>query len=117
MTGAVRSQARSDNAQARNRANPARQAYGPNTCKSGYVWREADQTDYGCVPGATRAQARADNAVAFSRWIAGPYGPHTCLNGFVWREAFPGDDVCVTGAIRSQAAFDNSQNVNQLATP
>ncbi len=36
--------------------------YGPNTCKAGKVWREADAADWVCVDRATRTQVLADNA-------------------------------------------------------
>src|ERR1043166_5273218 len=41
--------------------------YGPDTCKSGFVWREACQGDHVCVPPETRAQTSADNQGAGSR--------------------------------------------------
>jgi hypothetical protein len=79
--------------------------YGPNTCAEGYVWRDADQQDYVCVPPATRAEAAADNAAASGRHVA---GSATCKTGYVWREAFPNDQVCVTPATRSEAVTDNA---------
>ena len=84
-------------------------AIGPNTCKEGYVWRQASQSDFVCVTGETRAQAQDDNSQADARRNpdGGPYGPDTCFEGFVWRNAFPGDHVCVTGETREQAAEDN----------
>jgi len=86
-------------------AAPAARA-NPDTCKSGYVWRDARRGDHVCVIPATREQAAADNAAAAARW--GSSANHYCKPGFVWREAFAGDDVCVTVAIRSQAAQDNA---------
>ena len=102
-----------------NNVNAARSVYGPNTCKQGYVWREADSSDYVCVTPATRTQARNDNAQAAARRNpnGGPYGPDTCIQGYVWREAFPGDHVCVTPNIRSQARSDNQQAGNRLLKP
>jgi hypothetical protein len=102
-----------------NKVNAARSVYGPNTCKQGYVWREADSSDYICVIPATRTQARNDNAQATARRNpnGGPYGPDTCIQGYVWREAFPGDHVCVTPNIRSQARSDNQQAGNRLLKP
>ncbi len=35
--------------------------YGPDTCRQGYVWREAYQGDHVCVRPWVRAQARRDN--------------------------------------------------------
>jgi hypothetical protein len=84
--------------------------YGPDTCKQGFVWREASPSDHVCVEPTVRAEARSDNALAPSRRnpMGGPYGPDTCLQGYVWREAFPGDHVCVSGETRSAAAGDNA---------
>jgi len=81
----------------------------PNTCKQGYVWREAYPGDVVCVTPDVRTQAAADNAQAGARWIPGPYGPHTCIGGYVWREARDGDDVCVKPNVREQAHADNAQ--------
>src|SRR6516164_3278444 len=86
--------------------------YGPETCRDGYVWREAcGPNDHVCVSGAVRAQAQSDNSQAASRRQgSGPYGPDTCKPGFVWREACgPQDHVCVTSDVRAQAAQDNAQ--------
>ncbi|MFN9355958.1 MAG: hypothetical protein ACK6A4_03905, partial [Alphaproteobacteria bacterium] len=83
--------------------------YGPETCKSGFVWREAGPGDRVCVPPASRDRARSDNAMAGVRRspVGGAYGPDTCLPGFVWREAFPVDRVCVTPATRTATAEEN----------
>lgn len=87
--------------------------YGPETCKQGYVWREAcSPDDHVCVVPPTRAQAAQDNALAASRRQpgGGPYGPDTCKQGYVWREACGHEDhVCVVGGTRAQAAADNAQ--------
>lgn len=85
--------------------------YGPNTCKKGYVWREADQRDWVCVTPRVRAMTRYDNTQAEARRDpnGGAYGPDTCLYGFVWREAYPNDHVCVTGDVRAQARADNQR--------
>jgi hypothetical protein len=87
--------------------------FGPETCKEGFVWREAcSPDDHVCVSPATRAQAAQDNGLAQSRRQpgGGPFGPDTCKQGFVWREACgPEDHVCVPAATRSQAAADNAQ--------
>ena len=48
--------------------------YGPNTCKQGYVWREAMAGDVVCVVPASRQQAAADNAAAASRVVPLPPG-------------------------------------------
>jgi LGFP repeat/PAN domain len=87
--------------------------YGPETCKEGFVWREAcGPDDHVCVVPARRTQAAADNAAAMSRRQpgGGAYGPDTCKQGFVWREACgPEDHVCVPAQTRTDAAQDNSQ--------
>src|SRR5262245_61635191 len=85
--------------------------HGPDTCKQGFVWREATPTDRVCVTPATREQARADNAQADARRQpgGGAFGPDTCRPGFVWREAVAGDRVCVTPATRAQARNDNAR--------
>ena len=64
------------------------QPFGPDTCVSGYVWREAVPGDHVCVLPSVRSQAAADNAAASSRVEpnGGPFGPDTCLQGYVWRE-------------------------------
>ena len=83
--------------------------YGPDTCKQGYVWREAALGDHVCVTPATRQRTRNDNARAgVRRDPNGPYGPNTCKQGFVWRNAFDGDAVCVTPQVREQTRVDNS---------
>jgi LGFP repeat/PAN domain len=87
--------------------------YGPETCKEGYVWREAcGPNEHVCVTPATRAQAAQDNDQAGARREpnGGLYGPDTCRQGYVWREACgPQDHVCVPPQTRAQAAQDNSQ--------
>jgi hypothetical protein len=85
--------------------NPARSVSGPNTCKAGYVWREADESDWVCVSMATRTQVQKDNA----RATRGP-----CEAGLVSREAFPGDRVCVTAAVRAQTIKDNMNASNRV---
>jgi hypothetical protein len=88
----------------------AQPPFGPDTCKQGYVWREAIPSDHVCVTPATRSQTAFDNSQAGSRRNpTGPFGSDTCKQGYVWREAFLNDHVCVTPDTRSQAASDNSQ--------
>lgn len=95
---------------------PVRFHYGPNTCKHGYVWREADQRDWVCVTPQVRAMTRYDNTQAEARRDpnGGVYGPDTCLPGFVWREAYPNDHVCVTEDVRAQARADNLEAPNRF---
>ena len=81
-----------------------------DTCRSGYVWREAFPGDRVCVTPPRRDQAAQDNAQASARRQAGStYGPDTCRSGYVWREAGANDRVCVTPPTRDQAAKDNAQ--------
>ena len=85
-------------------------AYGPDTCRTGYVWREAQPFDHVCVLPSSRTRAAQENRVALSRIDpAGAYGPFTCISGFVWREAFPGDAVCVIPPRRSAVARENAE--------
>ena len=88
----------------------APQAYGPDTCINGYVWREATPDDHVCVVPAVRAATRRDNAQAPYRVSATIHhsGPDTCRNGYVWREALPTDHVCVLPQVRDQARADNA---------
>jgi hypothetical protein len=82
-----------------------------DTCRQGFVWREAFPGDHVCVSPGTRSQASQDNSQAGARRQpgGGPYGPNTCVQGYVWREARPNDLVCVTPETRAQAASDNAQ--------
>ncbi len=55
-------------------------ASGPDTCKQGFVWREAFDGDTICVTPGERAQTKADNAAAASRRQANapkPTDPNT----------------------------------------
>jgi hypothetical protein len=79
--------------------------YGPDTCREGFVWREAFRGDHVCVRPWVRDQTSADNAAAASRI----YGNGRCVEGYVWREAFSGDHVCVTPAIRERGARDTER--------
>lgn len=90
--------------------------YGPDTCKQGFVWRDAYQGDRVCVPPATRDQAHRDNDLAaYRRAGSGPYGPDTCKQGFVWRGAVLSDHVCVTPATRDQTRRDNDLAASRRA--
>jgi len=100
----------------------AAQAYGPDTCVSGYVWREAVENDHVCVTPDQRTQARRDNAQARYRvsLTNKSYGAPTCRQGYVWREAdryLNGDrftdKVCVPPDERAQAAADNAQRTQR----
>ena len=96
----------------------AQPPFGPDTCRQGYVWREAIPSDHVCVTPATRSQTAFDNSQAANRRNpTGPFGSDTCVQGYVWREAFPNDHVCVTPDTRSQAASDNRQAANRREPP
>ncbi len=84
-------------------------------CKSGYVWRDAQDGDGACVTPAERAEAKAQNAnAANNRKVGGgQYGPNTCRDGYVWREAFAGDVVCVTPSERQKAKKQNSASASR----
>ncbi|GCE24235.1 hypothetical protein [Dictyobacter kobayashii] len=85
--------------------------YGPDTCLTGYVWREAFTGDHVCVTPQRRTQVAFDNSQAYYRTnpYGGPYGKDTCRNGYVWREAGPDDHVCVTPDERTLVAQENQQ--------
>jgi hypothetical protein len=60
----VRSQTAADNAAAASRIVLQ---YGPDTCKEGFVWREAWSGDHVCVTPAIRTQTQQENSLAPSR--------------------------------------------------
>jgi hypothetical protein len=101
------------------RRDPARSVWGPNACKPGYVWREADESDWVCVSMTTRAQVQTDNAQAVSRRDLSRVSsaPDACKANFVQRGAFPGDLVCVTAAARAQVIEDNKAAHSRLLAP
>lgn len=92
-------------------ANLPNLPYGPDTCKQGFVWRDAIQVDHVCVRPESRTRAANDNSSAMDRREpnGGAYGPDTCKQGFVWREVVPSDHVCVTPEVREQTKVENSQ--------
>ena len=91
--------------------------FGPDTCKIGFVWREAIPDDHVCVSPVTRdAVIQQNRQAALNRSReGGPFGPDTCLQGFVWRDAYPGDHVCVSTDARDEAARDNAQASSRRA--
>ena len=109
VTPAVRTHTRVDNL-APGRVRPDGGASGPDTCKSGFVWREATGPgDHVCVTPATRTQARADNAAAPKRRaVTGALGPNACKPNYVWREADQLDWVCVRPSVRAAVRADNA---------
>jgi hypothetical protein len=92
-------------------------SFSDDSCKQGFVWREAIKDDHVCVTPATRSQAAADNASAFARRSpnGGVSGPDTCIQGFVWREVVPSDHVCVTPQVKAATTFDNSAAAERSA--
>jgi hypothetical protein len=92
--------------------------YGPDTCKQGYVWRDAIPGDHVCVTPDRRSAAANENAIAGSRVDpGGAYGPNSCVSGFVWREAYAGDVVCVTGERRTQVKQENIEGPSHRVLP
>ena len=92
--------------------------HGPDTCKSGYVWRDAIPGDHVCVRPARRSAAAHENSIAGSRVNpAGAYGANTCRVGFVWREAYAGDVVCVSPARRTQVRLENRDGRSHRVRP
>jgi hypothetical protein len=96
--------------------------WGPDTCKSGYVWRMANANDHVCVPPSARAQAAADNAAANSRrhlvWVreGTNHFRTSCLSPYVHRQAFAGDDtVCVDPSVADLARLDNTLAASRIA--
>jgi hypothetical protein len=100
-------------------AAPAPAQAAPDTCISGYVWREARPSDHVCVTPAVRTRTQQENANPTNHRSpnGGTYGPNTCVNGYVWREAFDGDTICVTPDERSATLADNAAAASRVATP
>ena len=76
-------------------AFPAGARADPDTCKQGFVWREANPSDHVCVTPDMRQTIRRQNTDPTANQVP---GSNTCVSGFVWREAFDGDTVCVLPA-------------------
>lgn len=92
--------------------------YGPDTCKDGFVWRDAIPGDHVCVTPDRRSTSASENAIAGSRVDpGGAYGPNSCVAGFVWREAYSGDVVCVTPDRRSQVKQENIDGPSHRVLP
>lgn len=79
-----------------------------DSCRQGFVWRDARPGDHVCVTPATRADVARQNRETARLWVNGAYGPHTCVSGYVWREAFKGDTVCVRPNVRESVRQDNT---------
>lgn len=91
-------------------------AYGPNSCRQGFVWRNAYPGDAVCVPPARMKQVEIENGNAAStRAGSGPSGPDTCKSGFVWRAARPSDLVCVTLQSRAVVKQENDTAWDRVA--
>lgn len=91
-------------------------AYGPDTCASGYVWREAIPSDHVCVTPQSRALVASENQNYRSLIdVHGAYGSNSCINGYVWREAFSGDAVCVTPPRRAAVLQENAMGPSRVA--
>jgi len=89
---------------------------GPNSCREGFVWRNAFDGDVVCVTPARQTQVQLENANAGStRAGSGPSGPNTCKSGFVWRAARPSDLVCVSTQSRAQVASENATVWDRVA--
>ena len=75
VTPAVRSQTAQENTQAAQNREPNGGPYGPDTCKQGFVWRDAFSGDHVCVIPSIRDEAATDNAAAASRMAANQPAP------------------------------------------
>jgi hypothetical protein len=56
-----------ENALALDRREPNGGPYGVDTCRQGYVWREATENDRTCVTPDSRTRAANDNQLASER--------------------------------------------------
>ena len=87
--------------------------YGANSCRQGYVWRNAFDGDVVCVPPAWKTQVQIENGNAGSTRAGG--NSNTCKSGFVWRAARPADLVCVTPQSRAQVKLENDTAWDRVA--
>ena len=87
--------------------------YGANSCRQGFVWRNAFDGDVVCVPPARQTQVRIENGNAGSTRAGG--SANTCKSGFVWRAARPSDLVCVTPQSRAQVKLENDTAWDRVA--
>jgi hypothetical protein len=79
---------------------------GPDTCESGFVWRETYPGDHACVSPQTRDQAAADNA---RRQLT------PCVAPLVPRNAHSNDRFCVTQQVADDVRRDNAVVCKRLA--
>jgi hypothetical protein len=61
-----------ENRAASDNRSPNGGAYGPNTCKNGFVWREAFEGDTVCVTPEARQLTADDNALGARRVVPLP---------------------------------------------
>jgi hypothetical protein len=98
-------------------------ASGPDSCREGFVWREACSNDHVCVPPATRDDTANENQLASSRVAPPPRNVtvpgmnwDACSQGYVWREACGASDhVCVPPSSRTRAKNDNASAPDRVA--
>lgn len=90
--------------------------FGPETCKSGYVWRQGGEADLVCVTPESRARALDDNAKVTALPTAA--GARTdCGSSLVLRAAFDGDIVCVDPATHAETLQENSLDQSRKVLP
>jgi hypothetical protein len=90
----------------------------PNTCISGYVWREAFVGDVVCVTPDERQRVFDDNAAAASRVDpGGAYGVNSCVSGYIWRVARESDLVCVLPEEHDRVVADNAAAPSRRVGP
>lgn len=89
----------------------------PDTCVSGFVWREARSGDTVRVTPDMRATIAQQNGNAgANKDPSAGSGPESCSQGYVWREAFNGDTICVTPDFRAQVLADNAAAASRKAS-
>ena len=89
-------------------------AFGPDTCKTGFEWRETVPSDHVCVSPQSRDDAKRDNAKAAANRVP---GTDTCKPGLVWREAFPNDHICVSLRKRDDTKKENMEAAANKVRP
>jgi hypothetical protein len=95
---------------------PAPAVAQPDTCVSGFVWREARSGDTVCVtPGMRATIAQQNSTPGANKDPNAGSGPQSCSQGYVWREAFNGDTICVTPDFRAQVLADNGAAPSRVA--
>lgn len=87
--------------------------FGNETCRSGFVWREATEDDLICVPPDVRDQAKADRAEA----EAGRNVAAGCAEGLVPRNANPNDTACTTPEVAATMLEQNQRHESRKLLP